>query len=167
MPYLSEGLLMREGEPIRIPPRLECVISRETLSMKKDGVPLIGYMGEEFKKNFLNHKEIASPEMTIQGYRLLKDSNPSRILEEFGGKHYLCSMGTIVFLLEEEAGGRDWLDTTGRANTFFVQSRKGVRTVDLVRTGSSWRVIANPVHFSGDTNFISYRAGRMIFLPDA
>jgi hypothetical protein len=165
MQAITNGLLVQEGEPIRIPALPECIITKEMISVSKDGHRLVEFIGDEFKKCFCGHKEPASPEAMIQAYRLLKDGNPSLLLQGLNKKQYLCSITAVLYLLEETVVGRGHLDVLGRINTFFSHCRKGDRAADLIRAGSVWKATANPIRFSGDTQYTSFKAGRVIYLP--
>jgi hypothetical protein len=114
----------------------------------------IYYLGDNFKKHFLNangtgKNELDVPDQNLRVHRLRKNSVDSPILKELGGEEVVETNLAIMFeLMKKQGQGQAGvLLVDGKANIFYIRDDAG--TVWAVscrwRAGGGWRVGASAI----------------------
>ena len=108
----------------------------------------ISYLGDNFKKWFLDKAEEPIKETKLRYDRLTECSVDEPIITELGGEEKAETTLTEVFsLMEKQPNGKDGdLLNNGYANIFYVRDADGVlRAVNVNWNDGGWNVNANTV----------------------
>ncbi len=111
---------------------------------------VIGYIGGNFKSNFLDKIEEAVAASKLHAYRLKKNSVDGPIITDLGGEEKAeTTVAEMVDLMRRQGRGqKGLLLTNGYANIFYIRDSHGVlRAVRCYwRSGYGyWSVEASPV----------------------
>lgn len=112
----------------------------------------IGYLGENFKKHFLDKIEEAGTECKLRIDKLLEDSLDKPILSDLSDRAETTMARVWQLLLLQPKGEEGKLLTNGFANIFYVRDDKGVLWAVYVRWYSGcgdWDVEACSAEFPG------------------
>lgn len=142
-------------EPVTIVnfPAVEAFSAKEKFSIgTQDGV-VIGWLGDNFKKHFLNgvgKNEIDVPEAQLRVHKLRKGSVDGPIIKELGGEEIVeTNLATMFEAMKKQGSGQTGdLLVNGYANIFYIRDDSGTLwAVDCYwRSGRRcWCVEARPI----------------------
>ena len=115
---------------ITIPATTERFIAKNrfVVDTSKKAKVKISFLGDNFRKNFLNKIEEAIPETILRHRELRKSSRDIPIINELGGDDKSeTTLSEMFALMEKQPNGEDGhLLTNGYANVFYVRGHDGV-----------------------------------------
>lgn len=121
----------------------------------------ISYLGDDFRKWFLDKIEENVPETDLDVHRLTEEFQSELILQELGDEAE-TTLAHIWSLMENQPNGESGMGsllTDSYANIFYVRDQSGIlRVVYLFWRDNGWYVHALAV-----TNSHSWREGRQVF----
>ena len=115
----------------------------------RKGEVVIGWIGDNFRRNFLGKTETDVPATQLHVYKLVKSSVDGPIIAELGEEMSETTLGQMFEMMKAQGHGEDGtLLTNGCANIFYIRDDRG--TVWAVYCGwfsvdGCWRVEAGPV----------------------
>lgn len=135
---------------VEIPVRSERFIARDhfVVDTSERAKIKISYLGDNFKKEFLNKIEEALMRTEFRYHKLRKGSLDEPIINELGGKESAeIALLEMFSLLEAQPKGEfGTLLTNGYANIFYIRNSAGaLRTVLCYWDDDGWIVDANSV----------------------
>lgn len=121
----------------------------------------ISWLGDNFKKNFLDKVEEVVAETTLNYHKLKKSSRDILIINELGGEDKAeTTLAEMFFQMKKQASGESGvLLTNDYANIFYIRDINGVLwAVNCNWNDDGWNVNANSVENPNDWN-----AGNQVF----
>ena len=145
---------------ITIPATTERFIAKKhfVVDTSKKARVKISYLGDNFRKNFLNKTEEAISETTLRYQRLKKSSRDIPIINELGGEDKAeTTLSEMFGLMEMQPNGEEGtLLTNGYANIFYVRDSAGVLwAVRCDCRGGGWSVLADSVAYPLEWDAVS------------
>jgi hypothetical protein len=83
----------------------------------------IGWIGEDFKKNFLDKEETDIPDATLSIQKLVRDSFDKDILAELGDKAETKLVYVFNLIKNQLNGNAGPLLTNGNSNVFYIRNK--------------------------------------------
>lgn len=108
----------------------------------------IGWIGENFKKNFLDKEETDIPDATLSIQKLVRDSFDKDILAELGDKAETKLVYVFNLIKNQLNGNAGPLLTNGNSNVFYIRNKNNELWVVNVYWNSDygyWGVGADPI----------------------
>lgn len=121
----------------------------------------ISWLGDNFKKNFLDKVEEVVAETTLNYHKLKKSSRDILIINELGGEDKAeTTLAEMFFQMKKQASGESGvLLTNDYANIFYIRDINGVLWAVYCRWDVvGWYVFADSVEATDDWN-----AGGQVF----
>lgn len=149
--------LLKFLSTVTIPARREQFIAKDhfVVDTEKKAKIKISYLGDNFKKNFLNKTEEAIFETILRYQELKKSSRDIPIINELGGNDKSeTTLSEMFSLMEIQPNGEGGpLFTNDYANIFYIRDSDGVLwSVDCNWNDDGWNVNADSVDNPNDWN---------------
>ncbi len=109
----------------------------------------IAWLGDNFRKHFLNDIEVHVPAGTLDVYRLRRAAHDDNIAASLGGQRETKLYDVWTLINCQSQRKIDLLLTDGTPNFFYVRDAAGVIwAVDAVWGGAGWEIGASPLQDS-------------------
>ena len=106
----------------------------------------VAWLGDNFRKHFLNAIEVHVPAGTLDVYRLRQPARDDSIAAALGGQREAKLYDVWTLINCQSQGKIDLLLTDGTPNFFYVRDSAGVIwAVDAVWGGAGWEIGASPL----------------------
>ena len=106
----------------------------------------IAWLGDNFRKHFLNNIEVHVPAGTLDVYRLRRPAHDDNIAAAVGGQREAKLYDVWTLINCQSQGKIDLLLTDGTPNFFYVRDSAGaIWAVDAVWGGAGWEIGASPL----------------------
>lgn len=144
----------------------EAFSTRESFKIGTQEGVKIGWLGDNFKKNFVNlnktgKNELNVPAQKLRVHKLRKNSVDTPIIAALGGEPIVeTNMATMFALMKKQGMGQAGdLLVDGKANIFYIKDDNDVLwAVRCLWRGSGWDVEAPPISRPG-----AWYAGSQVF----
>jgi hypothetical protein len=104
------------------------------------------WLGDNFRKHFLNVTEVHVPAETLDVYRLRRSAYDDDIAAAAGGQRETKLYDVWTLINCQSQGKIDLLLTDGTPNFFYVRDSAGaIWAVDAVWGGAGWEIGASPL----------------------